>query len=90
LSFCPNCGKEIQADATFCSNCGHNLKQVAQKVSKLWWLLPIFFTIIGGILAYVANRERNSKTARTMLILGIVLVPVFVISIFAIAIAVFA
>lgn len=26
MPYCPNCGKEVQADASFCPSCGHNLK----------------------------------------------------------------
>ncbi len=52
-------------------------------MSKLWWLLPIFFTILGGVVAYVANRGTSPKTARHMLILGIVIIPLFIILVFA-------
>ena len=46
-----------------------------------WWLLPIFFTILGGVVAYVANREKNFKKARLMLIVGICMIPAIVIRI---------
>lgn len=30
MQFCPNCGKEVQADAAFCYSCGYNLRQASQ------------------------------------------------------------
>lgn len=29
MPFCPNCGKEVQADVAFCPSCGYNLRQAA-------------------------------------------------------------
>ncbi len=30
MSFCPNCGKEVQSEAAFCNSCGHSLRQASQ------------------------------------------------------------
>jgi uncharacterized membrane protein len=42
-------------------------------VSVLWWLLPFFFGILGGIVGYFAVKSRNQGTARKLLIFGIVM-----------------
>ena len=43
------------------------------KRSRVWYLLPIFFDIIGGIIAYVALRNDDPKKARNCLYLGFIL-----------------
>jgi len=53
------------------------------ELSAKWWLLPICFSTFGGIIAYLANRHRNPKTARRQLFLGIVLVVEIPLAIFA-------
>ncbi|MEE9563829.1 MAG: hypothetical protein V3V69_02750 [Nitrosopumilaceae archaeon] len=44
-----------------------------RKRSAWWFLLPIFFTIIGGIIAYFAIRSDDSRRANDCLLLGIIL-----------------
>lgn len=59
---------------------------VAQKkASWLFWLLPIFFTWLGGLVAWLVVRKENAKQARAMLLGGIILTLVY----FAIAFALF-
>lgn len=41
--------------------------------SRWWYILPLFFTIIGGIISYFAIRHDDPKKARNCLILGIIL-----------------
>ena len=41
--------------------------------SNLWFLLPIFLGLIGGIIAYFVLRQDNPKKAKNCLYLGIVL-----------------
>jgi cytochrome bd-type quinol oxidase subunit 2 len=41
--------------------------------SAWWFLLPILFTIIGGIIAYFVIREDDPKRARDCLLLGAIL-----------------
>jgi hypothetical protein len=54
--------------------------QVKQR-SSLWFLLPILFNVIGGIIAYFVIREDDPKKAKNCLYLGIVLaaIPVLLI-----------
>ena len=48
--------------------------------SSLWFLLPIVFNFIGGIVAYFAIRDDDPRKARSCLLLGIILagIPVLV------------
>ena len=41
--------------------------------SKLWYILPIFFSIVGGIIAYFVIREDDPSKAKNCLWLGIIL-----------------
>lgn len=43
-----------------------------EKPTSLWYLVPFFFAILGGIVAYVGTRDRDKKMAETLLIFGIV------------------
>lgn len=40
-------------------------------VSGAWWLLPIFMGWIGGLIAWLVNRDADPAKARAMLITGI-------------------
>ena len=40
-------------------------------VSAAWWLLPIFFSFIGGIIAWVCVKDTDPRMAKNCLILGI-------------------
>lgn len=45
----------------------------ARQRSSLWFLLPIVFNILGGIVAYFVIRDDDPKRARSCLLLGIIL-----------------
>ena len=49
--------------------------------SSLWFLLPIMFNVIGGIIAYFVIKEDDPKKAKNCLFLGIILavIPVLLI-----------
>jgi hypothetical protein len=42
-------------------------------VSAAWWLLPILFGTLGGIIAWALTRGRDPRVARNMLLTGIAL-----------------
>ena len=42
-------------------------------VSAAWWLLPIFLSWLGGIIAWLGVKDRDPRMARNCLILGIIL-----------------
>jgi hypothetical protein len=44
----------------------------ARRVSGAWWLLPIFVGWLGGLIAWLVNKEIDRPKARAMLITGIV------------------
>src|SRR5208337_1419610 len=81
MAFCPSCGKEVSLQAVYCPNCGHALSQQAwpaaaaqptESVSALYWLLPFFFALLGGIVAYLVVKDRNRRMANQLLIFGLV------------------
>jgi hypothetical protein len=41
------------------------------QVSGAWWLLPIFMGWLGGLIAWLVNKDRDPSKARAMLITGI-------------------
>ena len=43
-------------------------------------MLPIFLTWVGGLICYLVLKDRNPKTATSMLILGVVMVAVEVVA----------
>ena len=90
--FCRSCGKEMAESAVFCPSCGSPTSgaaltnsaatpwQPAQHVSAAWYLVPLFFGIIGGIIAWAVTKDRDPRRARNLLIFGLVwtLVPVII------------
>ena len=58
------------------------------KPSAAWWLLPIFFSFIGGIIAWACVKDRDPSMAKNCLILGIVLTVVpFAVGLLMVSIA---
>ena len=86
-SFCNNCGSKILENTQFCTECGSSLEPPPQtnsstqsqypiqggKPSAAWYLLPIFFSVIGGIISWACIRDRDPRMAKNNLILGILL-----------------
>ena len=52
-----------------------------KKRSSLWFLLPIMFNVVGGIIAFFVIKEDDPKKARNCLYLGIILaaIPILLI-----------
>jgi hypothetical protein len=44
-----------------------------QKSSRLWYLVPIFLGIIGGLIAYLILKKEDTKLAKRCLIVGIII-----------------
>ncbi|HVH15032.1 MAG TPA: zinc-ribbon domain-containing protein [Candidatus Angelobacter sp.] len=90
--FCRSCGKEMADNAVFCPSCGAPVRgpastgstatpwQPGQQVSAAWYLVPLIFGILGGIIAWAVNKDKDPKRARNLLIFGLVwsLVPIFI------------
>lgn len=49
------------------------------KVSNWWYLVPILFALVGGVIAYFGIRSRDKDKANNMIILGAVVTAVQVI-----------
>lgn len=41
--------------------------------SSLWFLLPILFNVIGGVIAYFIIKDDDPRKAKNCLLLGIIL-----------------
>jgi len=67
-------------------------RPVEGRVSGAWWLMPIFLTWLGGLIAWLVNKDTDPRTARNMLILGIVLTAAWILLwvVWAACVAVFA
>jgi len=50
-----------------------------RKKSSFWFLLPIFFNVIGGTIAYFVIKEDDPKKAKNCLYLGIILAAIPII-----------
>ncbi len=47
--------------------------------SNWWYLLPIFFGIIGGIIAYLMIRKDDPRKAKNCIYIGLVMVLIGII-----------
>lgn len=43
-----------------------------KKTSWIWYLLPILFSILGGIIGYFLLKDKDAKTAKNLIIVGLV------------------
>ncbi|HSB56363.1 MAG TPA: zinc ribbon domain-containing protein [Nitrosopumilaceae archaeon] len=78
MTFCSFCGVEISSESNFCSKCGKPLGEkngslLTKARSKWWFLLPILFHVIGGVIAYFVVRDDDPKLAKNCLWLGIII-----------------
>lgn len=79
--YCQRCGTANPADSRFCEGCGNTMvaeapvspaKTVKEKPSGAWWLLPIFFAWLGGLIAWAVVRDSDAGRARKMLAVGFI------------------
>ena len=72
MKFCPECGCQLASEqAKFCSNCGFKRSSIIpEKVSNLWYLIPLVLGILGGLLAWFINKDANPKKAMNFLMFG--------------------
>jgi len=54
-------------------------KIVGEKPSKAWYILPIFFGFIGGLIGYFIIKDRDKKMATSILIVGIAISAISII-----------
>ncbi len=43
-----------------------------RRVNGAWWLLPIFIGLLGGLVAWAVNKDIDPRTARLMLVVGVI------------------
>ena len=77
--FCVNCGAEIDVEAEICPGCGVRQQKMVESVSSAWYLVPLFLGIIGGLIAWVVNKDRDPGKARNFIILGVALTVIGVV-----------
>ncbi|MBN1369590.1 MAG: zinc-ribbon domain-containing protein [Dehalococcoidaceae bacterium] len=86
---CPRCQAVNPPASRFCENCGATIgltdsspkpqagtaaaETKVQSTSAAWWLLPIFLTWVGGLIAWVVVRDRDRKKANRLLVTGILM-----------------
>jgi len=82
MVFCSSCGAESEDGVKFCSKCGSEVNpsnprfdtyRPRKERSGLWYLVPILFSLIGGIIAYLVVKDDDPKLAENCLIVGIIL-----------------
>ena len=85
--YCPDCGTANKSGSIFCNICGSTLlPEVTQcpthpgseqaaatktKTSAAWWLMPVFLTWVGGLIAWLVVRQSDKTKARRLLWVGI-------------------
>ena len=77
-SFCPICGATqpstpISTPPTFPPSGQTQLAPSAQKHTELWYLVPLLFNIVGGVVGYLAIKRDDKPMANRLLIIGIVM-----------------
>ncbi len=43
-----------------------------QKTSWVWYLLPVLFSILGGIIGYFLLKDKDKKVAKNLIYTGLV------------------
>lgn len=57
-----------------------------KRPSKAWYLVPIFFGIVGGLVMYLVLKDEDRKMAKKGLVLSIILTVVITIVIFIVSV----
>ena len=81
--FCSECGEKISIKAKICPKCGVEQPIIPEKVSSWWYLVSFFLPIIGGLLSWLINKDRDSKKAIRLVIVSLVLPLLWVLLIVA-------
>lgn len=60
----------------FCPNCGFILEG-NEEVSNWWYLLPLLFGVIGGLVAFALTLDQDEEKAKNFVKLGLLLTIAF-------------
>ncbi len=60
-----------------------NFLTSVRRPSRLWYLLPIFLAIVGGVIGYFIVKSRDRKFAGRLLLVGLAMTAVWVVANFA-------
>jgi hypothetical protein len=69
--YCQPCADEIFSKGIASAKEAASTVKPAVGVSGVWWLLPIFLTWLGGLIAWLANKDKDPRKAKSMLWWGI-------------------
>lgn len=68
--YCQNCADEVFTKGQAAA--GAAMTPTPSKgISGAWWLLPIFFIWFGGLVAWLVNKDKDPRKAKSMLLWGI-------------------
>jgi uncharacterized membrane protein YvbJ len=76
--FCENCGAQLSqqpVQSPFSPPVAEpNItSQKSTKTSGAWWILPIVFGLMGGLIAWIVVHDKDERKAKSMLVVGIVM-----------------
>jgi RNA polymerase subunit RPABC4/transcription elongation factor Spt4 len=80
---CPHCKRVIDPNSKICPYCGGNpsrpprsvtyaTSELADNPSWAWYLAPLLFGIIGGLIGYVGVKDKDKDMATNLLVFGII------------------
>jgi RNA polymerase subunit RPABC4/transcription elongation factor Spt4 len=77
---CPHCKALLKEEWQTCPYCGKNPAEPPavhydsfyNKPSNAWYLAPLLFGLIGGLIAYVGTKDEDKDMANNLLIFGLI------------------
>ena len=77
MGFCVKCGTSILEGRVNCLSCYTN-SHLNQKKSDMWYILPILFGFLGGLIMYGVLFDESRKKAKKGLLLGFILTILYI------------